>query len=387
MKTIAIIPAAGLGKRMQAEKNKQFLKINNKLIIAYTLEAFQNNDSIDEIMIIVAEGDSEEMQKVAKLHHIDKLTQLVAGGRERQDSIKNALDEITVKEAKVLIHDGARPFIKQTIIDDIIAKLDTHDAVAVGVPVKDSLKEVKDHVIEQTIARQYVYGIQTPQAFKLTTIREAYEKAYTTNYYGTDDTELVEQIGKEITMVIGDYDNIKITTQEDLIIGEAIARKGRKKTMRVGTGYDVHQLIENRKLIVGGVDIPHDKGLLGHSDADVLLHAIMDALLGAAGLGDIGKHFPDTDNKYKGISSIKLLENVNELVKAEGFSVGNIDSTIVAQRPKMAPHIDKMRENIAKALKIEINQINIKATTTEYLGFEGTEEGISTQAIASINCN
>jgi len=288
------------------------------------------------------------------------------------------------EESKILIHDGARPFVSQKIINEMIKKLDDYDAVAVGAPAKDSLKEVRNQMIEQTIARQYVYAIQTPQAFKLSVIKKAYEKAYKNNYYGTDDTELVEQIGIETHMVTGDYDNIKITTQDDLVIGEAIARKGKVKDMRVGIGYDVHQLIENRKMVLGGVEIHHDMGLLGHSDADVLLHAIMDAILGAAALGDIGKHFPDTDERFKGISSLELLEEVTETIKNKGYTVGNLDCTIVAQRPKMAPHVDQMRANIAGVLGIDIDQVNVKATTTEYLGFEGTEEGISAHAIVTL---
>lgn len=208
-------------------------------------------------------------------------------------------------------------------------------------------------------------------------MEQAYEEGEANGFFGTDDASYVEQLGIRVSITQGDYGNIKITTKEDLPEQESLET-------RVGSGYDVHRLVEGRDLILGGVNIPYNKGLLGHSDADVLLHALMDALLGAASLGDIGEHFPDTEEAYKGISSLELLDRVAERLKEEGFSVGNIDATIMAQKPKLAPYKEKMKNNIAEALGIPLGSINLKATTTEKLGFVGREEGIAAEAVCII---
>ena len=381
MKTTVIIPAAGSGKRMNSKLNKQFLEINNKPIIEYTIEAFENNEDITDIIIVTKETEIESIKKIIRENNYKKIEHIVTGGNERQDSINNALKYIADDCKKILIHDGARPFIEGKVVKEVVNELNEYDAIAVGVPVKDSLKLISDEHIKETVERKNIYAIQTPQAFKKEVILKAYKKAYEENYYGTDDTELVERMGVKTKIIEGSYDNIKITTQEDLLFGEAIAKKGKKeKQMRIGNGYDVHQLVENRKLIIGGVEIPYEKGLLGHSDADVLIHGIMDAILGALALGDIGKHFPDNDDKYKGISSIKLLEEVKLLIDKQDYKIGNIDATIIAERPKMAPFIEEMRKNIASSLDCNITQINVKATTTEKLGFEGKGQGISSQS-------
>lgn len=202
---------------------------------------------------------------------------------------------------------------------------------------------------------------------------EAYEKAYDDSYRGTDDASVVERAGYEVTIVDGDYENIKITTKEDLPLEN-----------RVGMGFDVHQLAEDCRLVLGGVEIPWEKGLLGHSDADVLLHAVMDALLGAAGLGDIGRHFPDSDEQYRGISSMKLLESVKGLLDENFYKVANVDATIIAQKPKIAPYAEEMRKNIAGVLDVDQSRINVKGTTTEQLGFAGRGEGIAANAVVSL---
>jgi len=223
------------------------------------------------------------------------------------------------------------------------------------------------------LERKNLYSVQTPQTFERTIIENAYTKAFSDGYFGTDDGSLVERLGLPVVIAEGDYGNIKITTREDLPLEK-----------RVGMGYDVHRLVEGRRLVVGGVLIDFEKGLLGHSDADVLVHAVMDALLGAASLGDIGQHFPDNDMRYKDISSLELLSRVGELLKENGYTACNIDATIMAQRPKMMPHAQRMKENIAARLGMSVENINIKATTTEGLGFVGREEGIASQAVCII---
>ena len=225
----------------------------------------------------------------------------------------------------------------------------------------------------QGVDRSEYCSVQTPQGFRKADLMEAHDKALREGIQATDDAMLVELAGFPVEVVDGDYQNIKITTREDLPIEN-----------RTGIGFDVHALTEGRRLILGGVDIPFERGLDGHSDADVLVHALMDALLGAAALGDIGCHFPDTDDAYKGISSMLLLQKVRDLLSENFFSIANVDMTIMAQRPRIGPHIEAMRENIAEVLGIGKSRINIKATTTERLGFVGREEGIAAEAICSI---
>ena len=321
--------------------------------------------------------------------------QVVFGGSERQYSIANALKILSQTTDIVLVHDGARPLVNTQCINNVIQAATVHQAAVVAVPVKDTIKTVNDSgTVTGTPERHTLWSIQTPQGFNANILRQAYEQAAQDGYLGTDDASLVERIGARVKIVDGSYENIKVTTPEDLIIAEALM-KGRinalynkeceaKNMVRFGMGYDVHKLVEGRKLILGGVEIPYVYGLDGHSDADVLLHGIKDALLGAAALGDIGKHFPDTDMSYKGVSSIILLERVREIIAEHGYIVNNIDATIVAERPKLAPYIPEMNQRIAIALQVEVGQVNVKATTTEGLGFAGKGTGIAAYAVASI---
>jgi 2-C-methyl-D-erythritol 2,4-cyclodiphosphate synthase len=305
-----------------------------------------------------------------------KVKGIVPGGAQRQDSVYAALSTIPEDVDFVLVHDGARPFVTEETIEALIEGTVKHGAAVAAVPVKDTIKSAEDGIFSETLDRSRLYSIQTPQGFGRKLLKQAYERAFSENFYGTDDAVLVEKMGEKVYLVKGDYHNIKITTKEDIILGEAILGE----ETRIGTGYDVHRLTEGRKLILGGVEIPFDKGLLGHSDADVLIHAIMDALLGAAALGDIGRHFPDNDESYRGISSLLLLKRVGGLLTESGCRIGNIDAVVIAQRPKIAPYIGEMTARIAETLDIEENRINIKGTTTEKLGFCGREEGIAAQA-------
>ncbi len=376
----ALIPAGGVGKRMGGEIPKQYIPIHGMPMIIWSIKTFAQNPKIDEIIVAVSSEYEEHLhgeickylsnlvEKVQDVQSPELVlagtkVRIVQGGEERQDTVRLGLEHVT--SDYVLIHDGARPFAKDDVIDRNIEKVLEDDAVVTVMPVKDTIRTA-----DKTLKRDELYLVQTPQTFKTSLIKEAHEMAHAVGYYGTDDASLVERIGQKVELVEGDYSNIKITTKEDLPM-----------TMRVGTGYDVHQLVENRKLILGGVDIPHDKGLLGHSDADVLVHALMDAMLGAASLGDIGKHFPDTDEKHKGISSIKLLELVSGLLHKEGYSVVNCDITVICQKPKLLPHIEQMRKNIAHAIGIKEDAVSIKGTTTEKLGFAGREEGIAAEAV------
>lgn len=371
----AIIAAAGSGSRMGGDKPKQFLNVDGIPVIAKTYRAFANCDMIDVIYVVTG----EDMMQQCKNHmvpyldtkQLKKFGGIVSGGNERQDSVYYAL--IAVKEQGgvdyVLIHDAARPFVTGKIIETTVKAAESRDAAIVCVRPKDTIRTV-----DETLDRRSLMIVQTPQGFRFDLLMNAYEKAYADGYYGTDDASLVERIGVHPALVEGSYANIKLTTREDL-----------PSVTRIGKGFDVHRLVEERKCIIGGVDIPNKKGLLGHSDADVLTHAVMDALLGAAALGDIGRIFPDSDEQFKDADSIKMLEQVGYMIREKGYGISNIDATVICERPKISPYVEEMIENIAKALKIDSDRINIKGTTTEKLGFTGRKEGIAAEAVCILN--
>ena len=371
-KVTAVVTAAGSGRRMGTPLPKQFLKIGGKTVLEKAVEPFEASEHVDEIIVV---GSSEFLELCTGLcRQFSKFSRAVAGGKERQDSVRNALT--LVEDGYVLIHDGARPYVDmETIMRVLEAAAGTGAAVA-AVPVKDTVRQTRggDNTDSITLPRDRLYSVQTPQGFDVALIREAYAAAEGEGFLGTDDGGLAERAGHPVTIVEGSYRNIKITTQEDLPM-----------ETRIGTGFDVHRLTEGRKLVLCGIEIPFEKGLLGHSDADVAVHALMDAMLGAAAMGDIGRHFPDTDDAYKGISSMILLQKVRELIEQEGFRLGNADITIMAQRPKLSPYIEKMRTNIAAVLGMDVGSINVKATTTEKLGFVGRQEGIAAEAVCTIN--
>lgn len=391
-KVAVIIAAAGRGRRMGGPVPKQFLKIGGEPVLLKTLKAFEAAEEIDSIFIVTGEDHLDHCRDMAHNNGITKLAGVVKGGKERQDSVYNALGDVAEScpdTEYVLIHDGARPFVSRAVVQNVLKGAASSGAAVACVPMKDSLRQIQRSAEgegtsgsnaaaegfreSRAVDRSEYFAVQTPQGFRLTELLHAYEKAMEEGWYGTDDASIAERAGIKVRIVDGDYGNIKITTKEDLPM-----------EYRVGTGFDVHKFEEGRKLILGGVDIPYEKGLAGHSDADVLVHALMDALLGAAALGDIGRHFPDTDQQYKGISSLKLLEHVGTLLADEGYSIGNVDVTVIAQAPKIAPHIEEMRDNIAEILKLEKSRINIKGTTTERLGFTGRKEGIAAEAVCSV---
>ncbi len=391
----AIIVAAGRGKRMNSNMNKVFMKLGSQPILLYSVLTFSACTRVDNIVVVAASDEVEYVERLLEKTIGIKNWQVVAGGSERQYSIANALTCVPEESDLILVHDGARPLVSKECIESVIQVAHEKKAVVAAVAVKDTIKIVDDHKnVIDTPERNTLWSIQTPQGFDAKLLRKAYDKAEQDGYLGTDDASLVERLGVEVKIVVSSYDNIKITTPEDVIIAEALIKQdsshlsmqevGGRDMVRFGMGYDVHKLVEDRKLILGGVEIPYVYGLAGHSDADVLLHSIKDALLGAAALGDIGKHFPDTDMQYKGVSSIFLLERVRDIIGEHGYIVNNIDATIVAQRPKVAPYIPEMNKHIAAALQVEIGQVNVKATTTEGLGFAGKGEGIAAYAVASI---
>ena len=375
----AIIAAAGSGKRMKLEHNKLFMKIGDNTILEHTVLKFISCENIDHVIVVAAPTDKE----VIKDHlskHIDKIT-LVDGGEQRYHSVYNALKAVPQYCDIVLIHDGARPFVTEETINDCIKGVKQYGNAVVGVPVKDTIKVCNENnIVENTLDRSKLWSIQTPQGFYYKDILLAYE---TVDFTGTtDDASVIEKAGGKVKIIMGNYHNIKITTPEDKVLASAIF--GDKFMNRIGNGFDVHNFIKDRKLVLGGEVIPYEMGLQGHSDADVVTHAIMDALLGGAALGDIGRHFPDNDASFKDICSLKLLADVNDLLKSHQYCIINISAIIMAQAPKLAPYIPLMEKNIAKVLDIDIDQINISATTTEHLGFVGRKEGIAVSAVAMI---
>lgn len=375
---------------MGGGRNKLFLPLARCPILIRTLETLAACDLISEVVIAAAPEEVAQVEKMLQYWRTSLQllpVRVVAGGAERQHSVANALAALPEETDLVLVHDGARPLVPVDVLTTAVQAADEHGAVIVAVPVKDTVKQAQDRRVTATPARDTLWAVQTPQVFRRSLLERAYAKAAADGFVGTDDASLVERLGEPVWIVQGSYRNIKVTTPEDLLIAEALldGERGRDKMeFRVGTGYDVHQLVAGRRLVLGGVTIPYELGLKGHSDADVLLHALKDALLGAAGLGDIGRHFPDHDPVYKDISSLILLERVADTLHREGWRVNNVDVTAIAEAPKLAPYVDEMADNIARCLNMSRSAVNVKATTTEKLGFTGRGEGIAAQAVVSL---
>ena len=376
----AIILAGGSGSRMGANRNKVLLTLQGEPVILRTLRAFEG--LVDGVILVAREEDIPVMRELMAGNGLCKA--IVRGGDTRQASVWNGLCALPEGAQRVLIHDGARCLVDAETILRCKASVEACGTSVAAIPVVDTIKEVNAaSVAVNTPDRSRLMAVQTPQGFEVTLIRRAHEAAQAIGFVGTDDASLVERLGVAVQLTTGNRRNLKLTTPEDIKMAEAFL-ESRFPALRVGQGYDVHRLVEGRELILCGVKVPHTLGLLGHSDADVAVHALMDAMLGAMALGDIGKHFPDTDERYRGISSMKLLEHVVALLKDHGAQVTNCDVTIVAQKPKLLPHIPQMRQNVADALSLPLDRVNVKATTTERLAFEGREEGISSQAVVMV---
>lgn len=388
--TSAIIPASGQGKRLGSDSDKAFIDICGVPLIIRTLSPFQHSNDISEIVVVVRESQIPLCQELVEKYGITKVARIVAGGDLRQDSVRNGIAALSDTCDIVAIHDAARPFVTSDLIGRCISAADEDGAAIAAVPVIDTIKVSDDgKFVDCTLDRSVLYAVQTPQTFRTEIINRAYQSAYSDGFYGTDDASLAERIGIKIRIVSGSYENIKITTPNDLLTAEHLIQRTKSNSTpgavaHIGHGYDIHQFAEGRRLVIGGVEFPSDIGLLGHSDADVLLHAISDAILGAAGAGDIGKHFPDTDPIFKDANSLVLLARVGEIVNALGWHVENIDATLIAEKPKIAGHTHEMRRNIGQALNISPDCISIKATTAEGLGDIGRGLGIECHAVAII---
>ena len=382
-KVSAVLVAAGSSTRMGFDKLS--FDLGGETVVQRSIRAFAECPLVSEIVLVAGKNRKFLEQQAAACA---KPVQVVQGGATRAESAKNGV--LAAHGELVAVHDAARPFVSQAVITAVVEAAAACGAAAPAVPVKDTVKRAvrgdgkavpANCMVTDTPDRSTLYAVQTPQCFD----RAAYlaaldeldeEKARLV----TDDCSLFELTGRPVQLTQGDYANLKITTREDLPRTEQ--KEG--NDMRIGHGYDVHRLVEGRKLILGGVEVPFEKGLLGHSDADVLAHAVMDAVLGAAALGDIGKHFPDTDPEYAGADSLKLARHVARIMKENGWKIVNIDSTLLCQKPKLASYIPAMRENLAAAFGMPVDAVSVKATTEEHLGFTGEGLGIAAHAVALI---
>lgn len=380
----AILLAGGSGARMGADRNKVLLPLLGEAVLTRSARAFSGH--IDGMVVVVRQEDEDDIRHALETAHLPFQLIFTTGGNTRQASVWNGLQALPEDVHYVLIHDGARCLVDDTTIQNVKDAVIAYGSGIASIPSVDTIKVAdQDLRAVSTPDRATLRCVQTPQGFAKDLIRRAHLHSQSEGYLGTDDASLVEFMGQAVQLTEGSRRNLKLTTPEDMTMAEAFLKESLPlPAIRVGQGYDVHRLVENRDLILCGVTIPHTLGLLGHSDADVALHALMDAMLGATAMGDIGKHFPDTDPAYKGISSMKLLEHVVALLRRHGFRVANADVTIVAQKPKLLPHIPQMRQNVACALELPLERVNVKATTTERLGFEGQELGISAQAVCLI---
>lgn len=371
--------ASGKGLRMGQTVPKQFIDVGGKTILEYSLDFFHNDEATEEIILVLPADEMTDRAQELKSRY-GKIREIIAGGKERIDSVRNGVLGFSSQMDIVAVHDGVRPFVSTNMWRRLLTACEEGAlAVVPAIPVKDTIKRVSGTSVLETLDRSELRAIQTPQVFGHTLLRDALQKPPCMVY--TDEASLMEARGQKVQIVSGDEMNRKITEPEDLAWMKS---KVEPPEMRIGTGYDVHKLVTNRKLILGGVEIPHEKGLLAHSDGDVLVHALMDALLGALGYGDIGMHFPDSDMAYKDVSSLELLHKVAKLLYEADYELVNADMNLIAERPKLMPHREQMIENIAEYLGVDKKRIGVKATTTEGLGFCGREEGMACQAVCCI---
>ncbi|MFP7754423.1 2-C-methyl-D-erythritol 4-phosphate cytidylyltransferase [Thermodesulfobacteriota bacterium B35] len=382
-KTAVIIPAAGSGSRMGASVPKQFLSLAGEPLLVRTVRTFLLSPAIDLAVVVVPAAHREETRQILQRHLSPALSRRIlftVGGATRQDSVRSGLEALPAETDIVLVHDGARPLVSQDLILRCIAGAREHGAAIAAVAVKDTLKRVDGRgCIRATVDRSGLWQAQTPQAARRELLLRAHQQAAEKGFVGTDEAALLEHAEIPVRVVEGEEQNIKITRPGDMALAAGLLQ--REHSMKIGHGFDAHRLVEDRDLVLGGVRIDFELGLLGHSDADVLTHALIDAILGAVGAGDIGRHFPDSDQRYQGISSIKLLQETVSLAAEHGLQLANGDITIICQRPRLAPFLAAMRDTLAAACRVAQDRINIKATTTESMGYTGRGEGIAAHAV------
>jgi 2-C-methyl-D-erythritol 4-phosphate cytidylyltransferase/2-C-methyl-D-erythritol 2,4-cyclodiphosphate synthase len=374
MTVTALIVAAGKGERLGGAVPKQYRLLGGKPVLRWAVESLISHPAVRAARVVI--GDGQEALAKASLEGLD-VGALVAGGPARADSVRAGLSAIDGDA--VLVHDAARPFCPAAVIDRLLASLEFYEGSAPVLPVGDTLARVGD-TLEAPVDRTGLFRVQTPQAFRLDDLKAAYEAW--SGPAPTDETTVVRAAGMKVAAVEGDPALEKLTLAADFDRAEQWLAGS--LSPRTGMGFDVHAFAGDGPVMLGGVEVPHSRGLAGHSDADVVLHAITDALLGAAGLGDIGEHFPPSDPRWKGAESSLFLTHALDLLRARGAIIDHVDCTIIAEAPKIGPHREAMRRRIAEIAGLRTDQVSIKATTTEGLGFTGRREGIAAQAVASI---
>ena len=384
----AILAAAGRGTRLGSAIPKQMLALGGRTILQRSFDVLDSCDRIDEIVVALPPDFARTPPPY--LISSRKPVRVVAGGSRRQDSVARAFAQVSKSAGIIVIHDAARPFATSDLFARVIEAASTGGAAIAAVQAHDTVKEATAApgltVVARTIARESIYLAQTPQAFSRSVIEDAIERGRDALRSATDEASLAEEAGHSVRLVDGESMNIKITTEQDFAVSKALLGIGESgsgtRAPRIGTGYDLHRLEAGRRLIIGGVEIPHETGLAGHSDADVLCHAVTDAILGAAGAGDIGQHFPDSDLRWKGANSVDLLIGAIAIIRAAGYSVSNVDAVIVAERPKLAPHVPAMRANLARAMGVDMSAVSVKGKTNEKMDALGRNEAIAVHAVA-----
>jgi 2-C-methyl-D-erythritol 4-phosphate cytidylyltransferase/2-C-methyl-D-erythritol 2,4-cyclodiphosphate synthase len=401
MYVVAIIAAAGQGRRFGSAVPKQLVRVGGRSLLERSVDAFARCSAVDEIIVAAPADAGSEFVDSLKGAAAGKKLHAVAGGERRQDSVANAFDATPERADIIVIHDAARAFVTSDLIARTIAAADEYGAAIAAMPSRDTVKRVRrqdaqDLVISETIARDEIYLAQTPQAFRRDVLADAIRLGRS-GADATDEAMLAERAGHTVRVVESNQTNLKVTTQMDLAMAEALVNaEGRTdnalvnaegqrpgaRSVRVGVGYDLHRLVENRPLILAGVTVPFDRGPHGHSDGDAICHALTDAVLGAAAAGDIGRHFPDNDTRWKDADSVFMLQAAVELVHERGYAVESADLVVILERPKLAPHIDAMARRMAEALGVPVDCVSIKGKTNEGVDSVGRGEAIAVHAVA-----
>jgi 2-C-methyl-D-erythritol 4-phosphate cytidylyltransferase / 2-C-methyl-D-erythritol 2,4-cyclodiphosphate synthase len=392
--TAAIIAAGGQGTRLGADRPKQFLEVGGRSMLELSVGALVRSPDIQEVIVALPAAEAEAPPAFLTAAGHGTPVRIVAGGPRRQDSVANAFAAVDRRAELIVIHDAARPFVTEALLRRTLAAAAAHGAAIAALPVRDTVKQGAPadgsgaRVVTATLPRETIFLAQTPQAFRRDVLARAIEIGRGAGE-ATDEAMLAERAGFAVHLVEGDPGNVKVTTREDLAEarrrmehGALSVRGGPGAGLRIGHGYDLHRLVEGRPLILAGVAIPSARGLDGHSDADIVCHAVTDAVLGAAALGDVGRLYPDSDPRWRGADSITLLEGAMIRVREAGFAVGNVDVTVVAERPKLVPHLEAMRARLADALGCPASAVSVKGKTNEGMDSMGREDSMACHAVA-----
>ena len=378
IKIAAVIVGAGSGTRLGGNIPKQYQLIDHECSFAKCIKFFEDHPKVSKTIAVVS---NEHQSLFREKCTLSSNTETVVGGANRMSSVRNGLNKLSLdKPDFVIIHDAARPFLKEALVDTIISKLSSYEGVIPILKISDTVKRLDGRHIQKTVDRSLYGRAQTPQGFKFSSILAAYKTLKGSNQ--TDDAEFLEIMGSTVLHIPGNEDLFKITYEKDMERARLMTKTSSET--RVGIGYDVHQLVDGATLVLCGIKIPFNKSLVGHSDADVALHALTDALLGAIGIGDIGDHFPPTEKEWSGISSSTFVEFAVEAIKHKNAKIINADLTLICEKPKISPFKEQMVKSVASLLQVAPSQVNVKATTTEGLGSMGRKEGIAANAIVSI---